>query len=49
MTGDEFPYASAQALGTAITEKLKALAADSGYPVAQLRRQFAYDRLLARL
>lgn len=43
------PYASAQAFGAAITDRLKVLAAASGRPASQLRRQFAYDRLLARL
>lgn len=49
MTADVFPYASAQAFGAAITGRLKSLAAASGYSTSQLRRQFAYDRLLARL
>lgn len=44
-----FPYTTAQAFGAAITARLKALAAESPYSVSQLRRQFAYDRLLARL
>jgi len=44
-----FPYASAQAFGAAITDRLKGLAAVDGYSVSQLRRQLAYDRLLARL
>jgi hypothetical protein len=44
-----FPYASAQAFGAAITNRLKSLAGASGYSASQLRRQFAYDRLLARL
>lgn len=43
------PYRSAQALGAALTARFKALAAGSPYSVSQLRRQFAYDRLLARL
>lgn len=45
----EFPYRSAQAFGAALTDRLKATAAESRYTVSQLRRQFAYDRLLARL
>ncbi len=52
MTGREseaFPYASAQAFGAAITERLKSMAVASDRSVSQLRRQFAYDRLLARL
>jgi Nucleotidyl transferase AbiEii toxin, Type IV TA system len=44
-----FPYASAQAFGAAITGRLKNLAGITGRPVSQLRRQVAYDRLLARL
>jgi len=48
-TSDVFPYASAQAFGAAITDRLKSLAATSDRSVSQLRRQFAYDRLLARL
>jgi hypothetical protein len=42
-----FPYSTAQAFGAALTDRLKA--AVSPYSVSQLRRQFAYDRLLARL
>lgn len=48
-TGGDFPYHSAQAFGSALTSQFKRLAADSRYSVSQLRRQFAYDRLLARL
>jgi len=46
---EAFPYASAQAFGAAITDRLKRLADASGRSASQLRRQFAYDRLLARL
>lgn len=42
------PYSSAQAFGAAVTSRLASLAGP-GRPVSQLRRQFAYDRLLARL
>lgn len=54
MTGDPdhrtaLPYRSAQAFGAALTDRLKTLAAHSRYTVSQLRRQFAYDRLLARV
>jgi len=49
MTADVFPYASAQAFGAALTDRFKRLAADSGQVASQSRRQFAYDRLLARL
>lgn len=49
MTGPDLPYRSAQAFGAAITAHLKQLAVTSQYSLTQLRRQFAYDRLLARL
>lgn len=49
MTRPELPYRSAQAFGAAITAHLKQLAVTSQYSITQLRRQFAYDRLLARL
>jgi hypothetical protein len=44
-----FPYASALAFEAALTVRLNAIAVRSGYTTTQLRRQFAYDRLLARL
>ncbi len=46
---DEFPYATAQAFGAALTDRLGRLASETGRSVSQLRKQFAYDRLLARL
>jgi predicted nucleotidyltransferase component of viral defense system len=46
--GDD-PYTTAQALRAALTDRLKTISAASGRSVSQLRRQFAYDRLLARL
>lgn len=49
MTQPDFPYRSAQPFGAAITAYLKQFAGASQYSVTQLRRQFAYDRLLARL
>jgi hypothetical protein len=49
VTPDEFPYTTAQAFGAALTDRLGSLAVTSGRSVTQLRRQFAYDRLLARL
>ena len=49
MTGDVFPYASAQAFGAALTDRFRQLATNSGHTASQLWRQFAYDRLLARL
>ena len=43
-------YASPQALRRAVTDRLKAIAALNGrWTVNELQRQFAYDRLLARL
>lgn len=48
-TGEVFPYRTAQAFGAALSDRLKARAVGSAYSVSQLRRQFAYDRLLARL
>ena len=42
-------YTSPAAFRRALTDKLKALAADSRWPLAQLQRQIAYDRLLERL
>ncbi|GAA3442515.1 nucleotidyl transferase AbiEii/AbiGii toxin family protein [Planomonospora venezuelensis] len=46
---EAFPYRSAQAFGAAITDRLKTMAAASPYTMSQLRKQLAYDRLLARL
>jgi hypothetical protein len=43
------PYASAEAFNAALTERLRALSGSSARSITQLRRQFAYDRLLARL
>ncbi|MFF3668263.1 nucleotidyl transferase AbiEii/AbiGii toxin family protein [Microtetraspora malaysiensis] len=48
-TGETFPYATSQAFGAAITDRLKKTCGDSPYSSTQRRRQFAYDRLLARL
>ena len=44
-----FPYASPAALRAALTDRLKRLAACSPFTVTELHRQFAYDRLLARV
>jgi len=47
---DEKAYHSPQALRQAVTDRLKALATPKGrWTLAELQRQFAYDRLLARL
>lgn len=42
-------YASPAAFRRALTDKLKAAAADSKWTLPQLQRQIAYDRLLERL
>lgn len=46
---DTFPYASAQAFNSALTARITTAAKTSPYNSSQLRKQFAYDRLLARL
>jgi hypothetical protein len=46
---DSFPYRSPAALRAALTDRLKKLAAASPFTVTELHRQFAYDRLLARV
>ncbi|WP_306323479.1 MULTISPECIES: nucleotidyl transferase AbiEii/AbiGii toxin family protein [unclassified Streptomyces] len=43
-----FPYQTPRAFETALTTRFKKLAGSSAFSHAQLRRQFAYDRLLAR-
>ncbi|MGH3158139.1 MAG: nucleotidyl transferase AbiEii/AbiGii toxin family protein [Streptosporangiaceae bacterium] len=42
-------YATPAAFRRALTDKLKALASGSPWPLPQLQRQIAYDRLLERL
>ncbi|WP_238015583.1 nucleotidyl transferase AbiEii/AbiGii toxin family protein [Dactylosporangium sp. AC04546] len=43
-------YASPEAFRRAVTDRLRALAAPKGrWPLPDMQRQFAYDRLLARL
>src|SRR5947209_19412920 len=44
-----FPYGSPAALRAALTDRLKTLADSSPFTVTELHRQFAYDRLLARV
>jgi hypothetical protein len=44
-----FPYGSPAALRAALTDRLKKLAASSPFTMTDLQRQFAYDRLLARV
>ncbi len=46
---DEPRYASPQAFRRALTDKLRAAAESGGGSLPELQRQFAYDRLLARL
>jgi Nucleotidyl transferase AbiEii toxin, Type IV TA system len=46
---DPFPYRSPAALRAALTDRLKKLADSSPFTVTELHRQFAYDRLLARI
>lgn len=46
---EAFPYGSPAALRAALTNRLKNLAASSPFTVTELHRQFAYDRLLARI
>jgi hypothetical protein len=43
------PYPTPSAFNAAITARLKIISGDSPYSITQLRRQFAYDRLLARV
>jgi hypothetical protein len=42
-------YATPAAFRPALTDRLKALASGSRWPLPQLQRQIAYDRLLERL
>lgn len=46
--GTAFPYGSPRAFDAALKDRLQVAANESPYTVAELRRQFAYDRLLAR-
>jgi hypothetical protein len=46
---DPFPYRSPAALRAALTDRLRKLADSSPFTVTEMHRQFAYDRLLARL
>src|SRR3954447_15206838 len=46
---EPFPYATPAALRAALTDRLKKLASVSAFAVTDLQRQFAYDRLLARV
>jgi hypothetical protein len=44
-----FPYRTPAAFRAALTDRLKALATESSFTIPELQRQFAYDRLLARV
>ncbi|GAA3202056.1 nucleotidyl transferase AbiEii/AbiGii toxin family protein [Dactylosporangium siamense] len=46
---EPFPYGSPAALRAGLTDRLKKLASESAFTVTDLQRQFAYDRLLARV
>lgn len=48
LTGPAFPYRTPRAFETALTARFKALSAVSPFTHSQLRRQFSYDRFLAR-
>ena len=48
MTGD-FPYATAAAFDAALADRFRLAAQSSRHSINELRRQFAYDRLLVRL
>jgi len=43
-----FPYATAAAFRAALKDRLACVALEAGYPLSEIQRQFAYDRLLAR-
>ena len=46
----QVPYATPVAFRRALTDRLRAIAESNGtWSLADLQRQFAYDRLLARL
>jgi Nucleotidyl transferase AbiEii toxin, Type IV TA system len=48
-SGTRFPYRSPAAFRAALTDRLKRLAESSRFTLTELQRQFAYDRLLARI
>lgn len=45
----QFPYATAEAFDAALTDRLSAVHETSRHSINELRRQFAYDRLLVRI
>ena len=48
-SGEGVPYASARDFERALVDRIATVAASSPYGVAEIRRQFAYGRLLARV
>lgn len=48
-TAGAMPYRSAEALRAALTDRIAVAAETGGFTIGQLRRQFAYDRLLTRI
>ena len=49
MVAGTFPYATAAAFDAAIKDRLATFAKGSSYDIQELRRHFAYDRLLVRI
>lgn len=49
MTADDTRYATAAAFRMALEERLRRRAQDTGFPLDRLRKEVAYQRLLARL
>lgn len=48
-TGPGLPYATPQSFDAAIKDLIASAAQDSAHSITELRRQFAYDRLLTRV
>lgn len=48
-SGQQLPYTSPSAFDTALRDRLQTASVESPYSVAELRRQFAYDRILVRV
>lgn len=46
---DQFPYTTAEAFASALADRFSAAHQTSRYSINELRRQFAHDRLLARI
>ena len=49
MTASESRYKTPDATRRAVTDKLRAAAADGPWPLADLQRQYAYDQMVERL